>query len=115
MGFPALNPSYRKNATISFAGFAAGALFSRLGVGVDEIAGLVLRGREDRDRLRPAELLDFVPLDAVVLHPDRPCLGPFAVAAEGDVADDRVERVAVHIFGKLVVIESFAGFDGLRE
>ena len=40
-------------------------------------------------------------------------LGPLAVGAEGEVALDRVERVVVHVFGELVVIESLAGLDGL--
>src|SRR5689334_3730754 len=52
-------------------------LFSRVGVRVDHFTGFVLRGRQDRDRRRSAELLDVVSLDAVILHPDRSRLGPF--------------------------------------
>ena len=60
---------------------------------------------QDSDGLRSAELLDIERLDAVVLHPDRPRLGSFAVGSDADVALDRVERVRVHAFGKLVVVE----------
>ena len=73
-------------------------LFSRLCVWVEHVTGFVLGGRQDPNCLRPPELLDIVPLDTVVLHLDRPRLGPFAVGPEGDVALDRVERVRVQVF-----------------
>ena len=43
-------------------------LFSSLRVGINHVAGLISRRREDRDGLRLAELLDIVPLDVVVLR-----------------------------------------------
>src|SRR3979411_87883 len=58
-------------------------LFSRVGVRVDHFTGFVLRRRQDRARRPTAALLEVVPLDAVILHPDRSRLGPFAVGPEG--------------------------------
>ena len=56
-----------------------------------------------------------MPLDVVILRPDRPRLGPFALRAEGDLALDRLERVAVHVFGELVVVERLGCGDRLFE
>ena len=53
--------------------------------------------------------------DIVVLRPNRPRLGPLAVGTKANVAHDRVERVAVDVFGKLVVIERLARLDGLSK
>jgi hypothetical protein len=44
-------------------------LFPRFRVAVDDLAGLGLRWREDRDGLRLADLFDIVPFDSVVLRP----------------------------------------------
>src|SRR5271168_4197838 len=107
--------SQRSNTTAADRVPPPSELFSRLGVWVDHITGFVLGGREDRNGLRPAELLDIVPLDAVVLHPDRPRLGPFTVGTEGDVTLDCVERVRVQVFGKLVVVESLRRGDRVAE
>src|SRR6516225_11467857 len=49
----------------------AEGLFPGLGVRVDQVAGLVLRRCEDRDRRGFLELLEVVFLDVVILHPDR--------------------------------------------
>ena len=46
--------------------------------------------------------VEVAALDVVILHPDRPPLGPLAIGPKGDVAHDRVERMAAHVFGKLV-------------
>src|SRR6476469_7820879 len=85
------------------------ALLPRLRVGVDQLAGLVLLGRQDRQGLGLAELLDVGSLEAGRLRPDRPRLGPLAVWPEADIADDRLERMRVHVFGKLVVVERLGG------
>ena len=74
-----------------------------------------MRRCQNCDGLRLAELLDAVASDPVVLHPDRPRLGPFAVGAEGDVALDRVKRVRARIFRQFVVVERLACLDGLPE
>src|SRR5438874_8725993 len=66
---------------------------ARLAVGIDNVAGLVLVWGEDRHGFRFPELLDIASLNAVILHPDGPRLGPFAVRAEGDLALDRLEGV----------------------
>ena len=47
----------------------------------------------------------------MLLHPDRLRLGPFAVGSDGDVALDGVQRVRVHAFGKLVVVEGLCRGD----
>src|SRR3989442_1760084 len=67
---------------------AVSLLAARLAVGIDHLAGLVLLRSQDRYGLRFPELLDIVPLDVVILCPDRPRLGPFAIRAEGDLALD---------------------------
>src|SRR5438067_6272490 len=88
---------------------------ARLAVGIDNVAGLVLVWGEDRHGFRFPELLDVASLDAVILHPDRPRLGPFAVRAEGDLALDRLEWMTVHVFGELVVIEGLGRGDRLLQ
>src|SRR5207237_9001668 len=55
---------------------------ARLVVGVDNLAGLVLVGSEDRHGLRFPELLDIASLDAVLLHLNVPRRRQFAVRAE---------------------------------
>src|SRR6516164_10694528 len=90
-------------------------LFARLRVGVDQLAGLVFFGCQDRDGLWLAELLDIMPLDAVVLRPDRPGLGPLAIRAKGDVTLDRVKRVRVYVCDELVVIEGLRRGDRVAE
>jgi hypothetical protein len=90
-------------------------LFPRLSVRVHHVTGFVLRGRENRNRRRPAELLDIVALDVVVLHPDRPRLRPLAVRPEGYIALDCAERMGVQVFGELVVVESLCRGDRVAE
>ena len=51
----------------------------------------------------------------MVLHPDRAAFGPFAIRPEGDVADDRVERMAVDVLGELVLVESVGRLDRIAE
>ena len=57
---------------------------------------------------RVLELLEIIPFYVLELRPDDARRGPFAVLAERDIADDRLERVAAEIVSQLAVIDASA-------
>src|SRR5690349_6945519 len=62
---------------------------------------------------RVLELLQIVAFDALELGPYHTWCRPLALVAERDVADDRPERVAAEIVGKLAVVDALCFFDRL--
>src|SRR6516165_1059795 len=72
-------------------------LFLDARVGLDDLARPKFRGFEDRFRSSVPELLEIGALDVLELHLQHARLGPFAVLAEGDFADDCVERMAAYV------------------
>src|SRR4029079_18389206 len=84
-------------------------LLQRGRVRVDDAPGLQLV-RVEHDLLAgPAELVDRVALDLLVLDHQRAALGPLAVLAELDLADDRFELRRPHVVGELLLVEALGG------
>src|SRR5437016_1332080 len=90
-------------------------LFLDARIGLDNLAGAKLLGFEDHLGFRIAELLEIVALDVLELHLQHPRLRPFAVLAEGDFADDRVERMAAEVIGEPGLVEALRALDRLTQ
>src|SRR6187402_2268324 len=67
------------------------SLLSRLAVGVDQLAGRILRRPHDRLRLAVAELVEIAGLRVLDLGPDLARLGPLAVCRKREVAGHGLE------------------------
>src|SRR5215813_13254916 len=87
----------------------------RLLVGIDHVAGLVLRRREHGLRVHATELLEVAALDVVVLDLQHAALLPLPALAELHVAHDGLERCLADVVGKLVVVEALGCLHRLAE
>src|SRR5262249_37832418 len=87
----------------------------RLLVGIDHVAGLVLRRREHGLRIHAAELLEVAALDVVILDLQHAALRPLAALAELHVAHDGLERGLADVVGELVVVEALGRLHRLAE
>src|SRR5438093_596108 len=81
----------------------------------DHLAGLVFRRLKDDFGLAVLERLEPAALDALPLHFEHARFRPFAVLAEADVADDRLERLAMHEVRHLFMVERLGALDRAAE
>src|SRR6266436_7783103 len=84
-------------------------------VGLDDLASAKFLGFEDHLGFRIAELLEIVALDVLELHLQHARLRSFAVLAEGDLSDDRVERMAADVIGELRLVEALGALDRIAQ
>src|SRR5215471_16696688 len=82
-----------------------------VGVGIDRLAGGVFLRPQDRLLLVGLPLLQVAALDVVELDLQHARFFPLAVGTEGNVADDRLDRVLAQPIGKLVLIEALRRLD----
>jgi hypothetical protein len=61
------------------------------------------------------ELLEIIVGDTLELGPDDARFAPLAIVAKGNFADDRIEDVAMHVFGELALVEAAGRLHGLGE
>src|SRR3954464_15811027 len=94
---------------------APGLFLPCVGVRIDQVSGLCFRRPHDRLRLAVTELIEVVRLSVLDLRPVHARLHPFAVLAEGEIAGHGLEARLVHVFGKLVVVETLGFSDRLRQ
>src|SRR5262249_35440312 len=87
----------------------------RLLVGIDHVAGLVLRRREHGLRVHATELLEVTALDVVVLDLQHAALLPLAALRDLYVARDGLEGGLADVVGELVVVEALGGLHRLAE
>src|SRR5215469_10930486 len=90
-------------------------LAARLGVRIDEFAGLELARIHNHSFAGLAELIDVVALDVLVLDVEDARPIPFAERPELNVADDRLECCPVQVVGDFRLIESAHRADRLRK
>src|ERR1700736_2219000 len=81
----------------------------------DHVAGFVLVRPQDHLPGGVAELIDVMSGYVLKLRRELTRFRPFAVRSKTDFAQDGVERIGVHVVGKLVVIEALGALDRLSQ
>jgi hypothetical protein len=87
----------------------------RVGKRIDERRSPVIWRPDDDFVLEVAELFEAIVGNALELGPDDARLAPFAVLAEGNLSDDRIKGVGVHVVSELVPVEAAGRLHGLGE
>src|SRR5437016_5801405 len=91
------------------------ALLLRRSIGIDHGAGLVLRRPQDRLHAAVAELLEIAGRDMLELREQCARMRPVAILAISKVADQRHERMMVHVISEPGSIEALGALDSLRQ
>src|SRR5262249_6223407 len=86
-------------------------------VGIDELAGLLVAGREHGLIAHAAPRIEVGAFgNVVILDLHHPGFGPFAVFAELDLGiHDRADGMRAQVVGDLIVIEALGSFDRLLQ
>src|SRR6516165_5344894 len=81
-------------------------------VGIDEIAGLVLRWPDDDLLLEISELVEIVADHILKLAYEQAWLCPLSIGTKRDLTGNGAERVRVHMVGEPALIQRLYGVHG---